>query len=696
MTFFISSHNWPCRLARIALLFILAAPYAAGASTATPKSLLIPRSEVYPLAGHLEMLADKSGALTFGDVLNGENAGRFRPIAGFLNRGYTDEATWVRFALRRDTSVPHDFFLRLGPSMLDRVSVYVQTGDNPSAAESFREYILGDHHPVALRPVRHSSFVVPIVLPDGKPRSVYIRVRTTSTHELKGWIYSPEEFIFWSELRSLLNGGFFGIVLVVAFINAIYALRLRDMLYGYYSLYVLTLFASYLGVEGILPLFWPAGAHLVSDYLTGFGTGFGFASFALFAIRLFDTRGKLPFAHRYFQFTFLLGVAVCISIPLNVYGRLAPLLLVNGLFFVFYLTWLGIQLLRRRMPAGSLFLTAFMASNIGAILVCLRLLGLVPVTWLTTYSLQVGAVLSMVLMTLALTERVHAAEEKALAASRDAEQRAVGLANEMTRELQEKQRELLEALATERDALERQVRFVEMVSHEYRTPLAIIRANLDILEIKDGKGDRALHSNLSKMKRAVARLVEVLEVSLGRERVADQRMQMNRAAIPVSLFIRELLDEAGELWGNRRLELSLRDGGTVAGDRLLLKTAFLNLIDNALKYSAEDEPVSVAVHTEGDAVVVAVRDRGRGIPADERGRVFEKYFRGAGSSETKGAGIGLYLVQRIIAQHGGFVSLAGGEPVGTVVTVRLPLSHPQARPDDDAGTESAQLPVGNR
>ena len=646
-------------------------------TSATASPIILSRHEPSPLAEHLELLRDPGGKLALGDVLKGENSSRFKPIPGFVNLGYTSDASWTRFSFSRTQDFPHDLFLRLGPSFLDHLTVYVQVGPDPTSIASYREYVLGDHHSVSERPVRHSSFVVPIAPNDETPRTVYIRVQTTSTHNLNGWLYPSAGFIGWSELQGLLNGGYLGIALVIACINLIYALRLRDMLYGYYALYVLTLFSTYLGVEGSLSIFFPAGAHLLSDYMIGIGMGLGFASFALFASRLFETRGKRPFVHAYFRFTFLLGVIACLSVPFNWYGRLAPLLMLNGLFLIPFLTWLGIQLVRRGVPAGSLSLTAFTASNIGGMLVFSRLLGLLPANWLTTYSLQIGTVLSMVLMTLALTERLHIAEKKALAAARDAEQKAVELAGEMTKELVDKQKELEDALAAEREALESQVRFVEMVSHEYRTPLAIIRANLDIMEIKACKAECVLLPNIGKMKRAQGRLVEVLEISLGRERLDDARMTMSREEIHLASFMGRLMDEMGELWGERRLELDLgdMDGVTVTGDRSLLKTAFLNLIDNAFKYSAEGEPVSVAVHAGEGEVVVSIRDLGRGIAPDELDKVFEKYYRGASSSDTRGAGIGLYLVRRIMEQHGGMVWLESPGAGGTVAMVRLPLSH---------------------
>ena len=93
----------------------------------------------------------------------------------------------------------------------------------------------------------------------------------------------------------------------------------------------------------------------------------------------------------------------------------------------------------------------------------------------------------------------------------------------MTDKLLELHKQLESALMTEREALDNQIRFVEMLSHEYRTPLAIIRANLDILEMKDSSLGGELSGNFSKMRRAMARLVEVMDSSLGRERLEESR-----------------------------------------------------------------------------------------------------------------------------------------------------------------------------
>ncbi|NVN90480.1 MAG: CHASE2 domain-containing protein [Desulfuromonadales bacterium] len=246
----------------------------------------------------------------------------------------------------------------------------------------------------------------------------------------------------------------------------------------------------------------------------------------------------------------------------------------------------------------------------------------------------------------------------------------------MTTKLVNLHKQLEIALMTEREALDNQVRFVEMLSHEYRTPLAIIRANLDILEMKDGVAGGAHSTNFSKMKRAMSRLVEIMDISLERRRLDDHCIKMERERIHLGPFLRSLMDESRELWAERNLVLDLddHDNHSIDGDRSLFKTAILNLIDNAIKYSSDHEPVRVELRCSEREALIQVRNRGRVISGDDLERVFDKYFRGATSSNTRGAGLGLYLVRRIIDQLGGTVTLESDNCGNTVASVRLPTA----------------------
>lgn len=667
-----------CATLLCALLWLSITP--AGASP-----LILAETTEHSLGGHLEILVDSSNRLALKDILSRENSARFQQISGYVNRSYTNDAVWVRLSLLRLPPFPEDSYLRLWPPFLDYVDIFVQTGDDPADPGAYQEFHLGDRIPVARRPVRNPDFVVPLTLPPESPRLVYLKVRTSSSLNLAGAIHTPADLISHSNFYTLLHGGYLAIALIISLINLLFFIRLRDRLYLFFALYIFALFVNLTVVLGMLTVIYPHYVHLLSDYLVGIGAGASLIFFALFGMQLFKT-STMPWLHRFFKLMILIGVTAALSVPFGFYNRTAPLMFFWSLLSIFILSGLSFRKAFRQEQGCRLYRAAFGVSNIAYGVQFLRLLGVMPVAWWNMNAVQVGSLFNMVLMTLALTERLHAAEEKALVAAREAEQKAVELATEMTRELQDKQTDLEQALKTEHDALERQVRFVDMITHEYRTPLAIIRANLDILEMKACNAECVLSANLTKMRRAVARLVEVMEVSLARAKLNAGQMRMSRETIPLTGLIGRLLDETGDIWAERRLEFDFHnaDGAIVSGDRSLLKTAFINLIDNALKYSADGDPVRVSLDADGREAMVTVRDRGRGIPADEQERVFEKYYRGAGTADTRGAGIGLYLVRRIIEQHGGTVKLESFADDGTVATVRLPLSDPGGEPDGQA------------
>jgi signal transduction histidine kinase len=240
---------------------------------------------------------------------------------------------------------------------------------------------------------------------------------------------------------------------------------------------------------------------------------------------------------------------------------------------------------------------------------------------------------------------------------------------------------LLLSLAEKQEALETQARFVDMFSHEYRTPLAVIRTNLDILQSKDQSSGNRFGSNLTKMRRAVLRLVEVAETALAVEWIVGSDVDLQREAIFAPDFLRTVMDDAAQFWSDRAPELRLAQADAVVfnGDRKLLKTALLNLLDNAIKYGPKDNVVEVMLTATGNVVTLAVNDDGPGIPEQELDLVFGKYYRGSRTSAISGSGMGLYLVWRIISQHNGSVNMRNRPTGGTSATIILPFHTGEAK-----------------
>ncbi|MYM37778.1 sensor histidine kinase [Duganella qianjiadongensis] len=235
--------------------------------------------------------------------------------------------------------------------------------------------------------------------------------------------------------------------------------------------------------------------------------------------------------------------------------------------------------------------------------------------------------------------------------------------------------QLLLSLGAKQEALETQTRFVEMFSHEYRTPLAIIRTNLDIMQQKL-QGDRQImEPNLEKMQRAVGRLVEVAETAVLSDPRENSKIGPIMELLDLAEFLQATAGEASQFWSERlpRIELDIPATCQIRGDRQLLKTAFLNLLDNAIKYGPAGALVAIQMVLQGDSVRITISDRGPGIPEHELELVYGKYYRGSRTRMVAGSGMGLYLVLRIISQHAGGIGLSNRSEGGTCITVTLPV-----------------------
>lgn len=243
------------------------------------------------------------------------------------------------------------------------------------------------------------------------------------------------------------------------------------------------------------------------------------------------------------------------------------------------------------------------------------------------------------------------------------------------------------AIETERQALREQRNFLGMISHEFRVPLAIIDSAAQLLSLLGGHRPEA-EDEMSKIRRAVQRMTALMDSYLSEDRLSTCGLPFR----PVPTDLHELLGVAcrshARLSGGRSIRFSSSGPLVVRADPDLLRIMFDNLIGNALKFSPPDHPVLVAVWRRGDEAEIVVSDSGSGIPPEDHGRVFEKYFRSSHATTVQGAGLGLFIVRNVVDLHGGGIILDSEEGRGTTFTVTLPLG--QARPGKStrAGTQS--------
>jgi two-component system OmpR family sensor kinase len=204
-------------------------------------------------------------------------------------------------------------------------------------------------------------------------------------------------------------------------------------------------------------------------------------------------------------------------------------------------------------------------------------------------------------------------------------------------------------------ALDRERAFIGDAAHELRTPLAAVALQLQLLERVPEGSER--EQALARLKAGVgrsARLVgQLLDLARQDEAVTDRLP----TRVDLATVAREVVVEQAPQAQARGIDLGLDASAVeVEGDAESLRVALGNLVDNAIRYTPTGGKVDVRVRTAGDEVVAEVLDTGPGIPAEERERVFDRFYRG-GAAAGSGSGLGLAIVREIARRHGATVEL---------------------------------------
>jgi heavy metal sensor kinase len=231
-------------------------------------------------------------------------------------------------------------------------------------------------------------------------------------------------------------------------------------------------------------------------------------------------------------------------------------------------------------------------------------------------------------------------------------------------------------LARLEETFAQQGRFVASVAHELRTPLAAMRSSLEVVTTDPSASLADYQEMASAQERALTRLESLVSNMLILAR-SEQPLQVHNE-VSLGPLLEEVLHELQMAAQEHQVTLIL--GNTpdlvVQGDELLLARVFSNLVENGIRYNRLGGEVRVDIERDGDQARITVADTGIGIPPEEQERVFDRFYRVdcSRSRHSGGAGLGLSIVAAIVQQHHGRVSLWSEPGVGSIFTVRLPLS----------------------
>lgn len=241
--------------------------------------------------------------------------------------------------------------------------------------------------------------------------------------------------------------------------------------------------------------------------------------------------------------------------------------------------------------------------------------------------------------------------------------------------LEQSQAELKEALEKEKQLNELKTRFVSMASHEFRTPLTTILSSATLISkypTTEDNDKRTKH--ISRIRDAVDHMNELLEDFLSLGRLEENKLQVNPALFIPGEFFEDVIEELRTLCKpGQQIDYTYQGAGTFFTDKRLVKNILINLLSNALKFSAPDQQVDVNVIKNEAQIKLIVKDYGIGIAAEDIPELFSTFFRGKNASNIQGTGLGLPIIKRYLKLINGTIAVESILNEGTTFTVIIPV-----------------------
>ncbi|HEY9602893.1 MAG TPA: CHASE3 domain-containing protein [Allocoleopsis sp.] len=251
--------------------------------------------------------------------------------------------------------------------------------------------------------------------------------------------------------------------------------------------------------------------------------------------------------------------------------------------------------------------------------------------------------------------------------------------------LQKLNTETCEALLREQELNNLKSRIITVVSHEYRTPLTTILSSAEILDHYGHKlsEDKKL-SHLQRIQSAARHLTDLVTDVLDISQADTGSVEFKPSPMDLELFCRQVVEEIQKSTAQNHpiTFVALGNSCPYLADEKLLRQILTNLLSNAIKYSPCNSTVHFFLQCQENAAVFRIRDRGIGIPTDDRPQLFKPFERGSNVGTTSGTGLGLAITKTLVDLHGGQIAVESEIGVGTTFTVTLPLHRalPALRP----------------
>ena len=219
---------------------------------------------------------------------------------------------------------------------------------------------------------------------------------------------------------------------------------------------------------------------------------------------------------------------------------------------------------------------------------------------------------------------------------------------------------------------QQQQNFMMAITHELKTPIAVAKLNLETMQkhrLEESRQQKLIQMTLQETNR-LHTLTNNILLSSQLEAGGYQKVMEE---MDLSVFAAKVYEEFRMRYPERIFEELIQPSLMIRGDRLLIEILINNLVDNAIKYSSREQPVTLRLFSNPQGPVLEVTDLGPGVPVEEKKKIFERFYRIGNESvrKTKGTGLGLFLCKKIAADHGAQILVRDNQPSGSIFTIQF-------------------------
>lgn len=619
--------------------------------------------------GRMTHFVDETDTLSVEAVMNQD----FSPLPhpnrapGF---GFDRRTHWFRMVVANQSDQA-EWNLEIPYSPLDRIDVYVfADGPSPEMHKAG-----GDIFPIATRDLPHRQPIFRLTLPQGQTRTIYLRIHTISSVQVPIVFWTPARFQVANYNTQLINGLFYGGMLIMILYQVFLLLSIRDKSTAYYVLTLISMANVIAFFQGYTFLFLHPGQPRLNDDFAALSGPFFVLSSALLTRAFLNVR----------NFSRLLDNLLIINTAINLILGTLMLFFMRQISYMylhlFTLTHCLIVLvaaafcLYRKFRPALYYLLAWVTLLLAAVAFTMGNLGLAPGYLGANYQgLMIGCVLQVVLISLALGERWNVlvkenqrAKELELKRGQEEKIRLEQEVRQRTLQINQ-QKEKLEELNRIKDKL------FSVVSHDIKAPLSSLKLSLALAKINKLSQDEfktvstEIETHLDQTTNFIQNLLHWAKFQLRGEVVKPVRLDM-----PV------MISEAAGLLENDMtqklitLQLDVAPDCIAYADQVMIQSVLRNLITNAVKFTPPGGTITIRGKAEDQKIIISVSDTGTGIPEANQATLFTlESLTTPGTRQEAGTGLGLVLCKEFTEKNKGTIWFETEAGKGTTFTFTLP------------------------